>query len=78
MVFEVGEDAFAVLLDGLDVAEEGVALGVEDCGGELGGWWEGMRGGVEGVEHGDAVGFGEGVEAHFVYKGLGGGLLVVS
>lgn len=33
LVFEVGEHAFAVFFDGLDVAEEGVALGGEDRGG---------------------------------------------
>lgn len=35
-----------------------------------------MGGGVEGVEHGYAVGFGEGVEAHFVDEGLEGVLVV--
>ena len=72
LLLEVGQHAFAVALHRLDVAEEGVALGGEDRGGELWGGGEGRGRGVEGVEHGDAVGFGEGDEPHLVDEGLGG------
>ena len=71
LVFKVMKNIFAVLLDTLYVAEEGVALGFENVGCEL---TSGRSGGcrrVEGVEHGDAIGFTEWLQAHFVDQSLG-------
>lgn len=69
-MFEVLEDALAVSLDTLYVAEEGVALGLEDVSSELTSWRGGGGRGIEGVKHGDTVRFAEWFKTHLVDQGL--------
>ena len=70
-MFQVLEDTFSILLNGLNVAEEGAALRGEDMERYLTSRSGIHRRRIKGVEHGDAVGFAEGLKAHFVDQGLG-------
>lgn len=72
LVFEVLKYAFAVLLDTLNVAEERVALRLENVRRELTSWRSGGRWRIKGVKHGDTVGLAERLKAHLIDQGLDG------
>ena len=73
VLHQVFEHGGSGAFDGLDVFEEALALVFEDLRGELGGWLGsgGGDGGIEGVQHGEAVVFVERGEGKFVDKYLG-------
>ncbi len=70
LLFEILKYASPILLDPLDVPEEGIALRSKDSRTKLPSW--GPRGywGVERIEHCNAVGFVERFQTHFVDEGL--------
>ena len=70
LMLKIFQDHLAVLLNASNITEESVSLRIEDCLCQLPGGCRTCSGWVESVEHGDAVSFREGLQAHFVYQRL--------
>lgn len=70
LVLKVLKYAFAILLDRLDVSEEGVSLRLEDGRSELASRRRSRFRRVESIQHGKAIGLAEGFQAHFIDKSL--------